>query len=302
MFRRGIVGPNGRRGTVARVDFSTPVWDASARVSMVTPAQPNRFSRRFDRKALGGVVLAGLICGVLVLAAWFVSRNAPSATTGLADRLPVGVVSADAGCETFGRYWTEASGAGIDPLLLERFTNCRVRDDGTWVAGSSMYGAGPIDESTLTDNQRAQLDETRAVVAEQIGLLEASLPGSVQNAFEQLYSPENNAVVGHFREGVAWGSYRTRYARIVNAFMLDPDHAELADFIGWTMARKINGYADFRRACLANADVAMLHGACRGVEDNLSIRYAPLPWDLKDPDLVDTWFYETVVKPAEAEE
>ena len=106
-------------------------------------------------------------------------------------------------------------------------------------------------------------------------------------------------MVGHFREGVAWGTYRTRYARIVNAFMLDPEHDELADFIGWTMARKIKGYADFRRECLDNPDVGMLHNACKGVEDNLSIRYAPLPWDLRDPDLIDTWFYETVVKPTE---
>jgi hypothetical protein len=46
----------------------------------------------------------------------------------------------------------------------------------------------------------------------------------------------------------------------------------------------------------------MLHGAWRGMEDNLNIRYAPLPWDLRDPNLIDTWFYETVVKPAEEEQ
>lgn len=271
-------------------------------MSIETPAQSNTIRRRFDRRSLGGVVLAGLICGALLLTVWLASRNAPSATTGLADRLPLATVSADEGCENFGRYWTETSGANIDPGSLERFTNCRYQEDGSWVAASSMYGAGPLDESSLTDEQLQQLEQARASIAEQVGALEGTLPGSVQEAFTQLYSPENNAVVGHFREGVAWGSYRTRYARFVNAYMLDPENAELASFIGWAMARKINGYADFRRACLANADVAMLQGACRGVEDNLSIRYAPLPWDLKDPDLIDTWFYETVVKPAEAQE
>lgn len=247
-------------------------------------------------------MLAGLICGALVLAVWVASRNAPSATTGLTERLPVSVVSASEGCENFGRYWTDTSGAGIDPIAIERFTNCRLQDDGTWVAGSTMYGAGPLDESTLTDEQQAQLNDARAAIAEQADALEAVLPDSVSTTFEQLYSADSNAVVGHFREGVAWGSYRTRYARIVNAFMLDPDHAELAGLIGWTMGRKINGYADFRRECLGNPDIAMLHGACRGMEDNLNIRYAPLPWDLRDPELIDTWFYETVVEPAQEEQ
>ena len=83
--------------------------------------------------------------------------------------------------------------------------------------------------------------------------------------------------------------------------MLDPNNAELASYIGWVMARKIDGYADFRRECLDNDNVDMLHDACRGMEDNLSIRYAPLPWDLRDPDLLDTWYYETYVKPTQTE-
>jgi hypothetical protein len=269
---------------------------------MATPAESQSLRSRFDRRSICGVVLAGLICGALVLAVWVASRNAPSATTGLTDRLPLAAVSADEGCENFGRYWTDTSGAEIDPLAIERFTNCRILDDGTWVAGNAMYAAEPLDESTLTDEQRTQLNEAKTAIGQQVDALEATLPNSVENAFDQLYEPESQAVVGHFREGVAWGSYRTRYARIVNAFMLDPNNAELASFIGWTMARKINGYADFRRECLGNADVAMLHGACRGMEDNLSIRYAPLPWDLRDPELIDTWFYETVVKPEQEEQ
>lgn len=273
-----------------------------ARVSMASPGQSQTLRSRFDRRSIGGVVLAGLICGTLVLVVWMASRHAPSATTGITDRLPGSTVSADEGCENFGRYWTTTSGAGIDPVPLELFTNCRLQEDGSWTASESMYGAGPLDESTLTGDQQAQLNDARSAIAEQADALEAVLPNSVQMTFEQLYRPETTAVVGHFREGMSWGAYRTRYARIVNAFMLDPDHAELASFIGWTMARKINGYADFRRECLGNADVAMLHNACRGIEDNLSIRYAPLPWDLTDPGLIDTWFYETVVQPAQEEQ
>ncbi len=246
-------------------------------------------------------MLAGLICAALIAVAFLASRGAPSSTTGLTDRLPLPRVSADAGCENFGRYWTGTSGAHVDPVPLELFTNCRIMDDGSWIASETMYGAGPLDESSLTDDQRAELAQLRTAISAQIDGLELVLPKSIQTAFGQLHTNDTNAVVGHFREGVSWGSFRTRYARIVNAYMLDPNNVELADYIGWIMARKIDGYADFRRECLANEQVAMLGDACRGMEDNLSIRYAPLPWDLRDPDLLDTWYYETYVKPTQTE-
>ena len=246
-------------------------------------------------------MVAGIICAAMVAGAFLAARNAPVATTGITDRLPLPAVSADAGCENFGRYWTETSGARIDPVPLELFTNCRKEDDGSWIATDTMYGASALDESVLTGDQLAQLNQLRTATAAQVDALEATLPQSVKKTFAQLHTEANNPVVGHFREGMSWGSYRTRYARIVNAFMLDPNNRELADFIGWVMQRKIDGYAAFRRECLANADVAMLHGACRGVEDNLSIRYAPLPWELRDPALLDTWYYETYVQPTQTE-
>jgi hypothetical protein len=269
---------------------------------MVAPAQPQRFRSRFDRRSFGAVVMAGVICLVLVTVAFLAARNSPSSTTGLTSGLPLPDVDADQGCENFGRYWTETSEAKIDPAALERFSNCLLEDDGTWVAAETMYGAAPLDASTLTEEQRTQLEATRAAIEQQIDGLEATLPRSVENAFDQLHTSDTNAVVGHFQEGVSWGTYRTRYARIVNAYMLDPQNADLASYIGWIMNRKIDGYAQFRQQCLGNDTVAMLHTACRGMEDNLSIRYAPLPWDLRDPDLLDTWFYETVVKPPQTEQ
>lgn len=244
-------------------------------------------------------MLAGAVCLALIAIAWIVSRNAPSAGTGLTSGLPVAQVDANQGCENFGTYWTDTSAAHIDPQALELFTNCRLQDDGSWEAFDTMYGAAPIDETTLTDEQRAHLEASRTAIAQQVDGLEATLPRSVQNAFDQLHTDRTNPVVGHFREGVSWGTYRTRYARIVNAYMLDPKNAELASLIGWIISRKIDGYAQFRQECLANEKVDMLESACKGMEDNLSIRYAPLPWDLRDPDLLETWFYETVVKPSQ---
>ncbi len=271
------------------------------RVSTTEPAQPKSARQLASRHAAGGVFIAGVVCAALVAAVFLVSRHAPSSTTGLTDRLPLAEVSADVGCENFGRYWTDTSGAGIDPSPIERFSNCRLQDDGSWVAAGTLYGAETLDESTLTADQRAELDRLRTAIAAQVDGLEAVLPGSIERMFEQLHTLHAHAVVGNFREGITWGAYRTRYARIVNAYMLDPSHAELAGFIGWIMERKMDGYADFRRQCLDTGDVAMLRTACTGMEDNLSIRYAPLPWDLRDPTLLDTWFSETVVKPAQAE-
>ncbi len=296
----GITPKADARGTVARVaDFSDT--NSLERVSKTNPAQMDSARRFTSRHAAGGVVIAGVICAALMAIVFLVSRNAPSSTVGYTEWVTVPQVSADEGCEKFGRYWTDTSGARVDPVPLELFTNCRLQDDGTWRAAETMYGAATLDESTLTDDQRAELAQIRTAIAAQVDGLEAVLPKSIQNAFAQLYTQETNPVVGHFREGIAWGPYRTRYARMVNAAMLDPNNAELAEFIGWIMTRKIDGYATFRRECLDNQDVAMLHDACRGVEDNLSIRYAPLPWDLRDPDLLDTWYYETRVKPTQTE-
>lgn len=268
---------------------------------MVTAVQPITWRSRFDRRSLGGVVIAGCICAALIGLAFLAARNAPSSSTGLVHRLPTAKVSASEGCENFGRYWTSTSGANIDPIPLELFTNCRILDDGTWVAAESMYGAAPLDESTLTGDQRAELAQLRTAITAQIDGLEDALPAGIANAFAGLHSNQTNAVVGHFNEGKSWGSYRTRYARIVNAYMLDPNNTELASYIGWIMARKIDGYAQFRSECLNNDNVVMLQDACRGMEDNLSIRYAPLPWDLRDPDLLETWYYDTYVKPTQTE-
>lgn len=288
------------RGTVARVADGSDT-NSLERVSTTNPAQMESARRFTSRHAAGGVAIAGVVCAALVATLFLLARNAPSSTTGYTEWVPMARVSADEGCENFGRYWTDTSGAGIDPIPLELFTNCRLLDDGAWQAAATMYGAAPLDETTLTDEQRTELTQLRTAIAAQVDGLEAVLPKSIQNAFAQLHTERTNPVVGHFQEGLSWGSYRTRYARIVNAAMLDPKNAELADFIGWIMARKINGYATFRRECLANQDVAMLDDACRGMEDNLSIRYAPLPWDLRDPDLLDSWYYETHVKPTQTE-
>lgn len=268
----------------------------------MAPEQPQESRFGFDRKALAAVVVLGVVCMALVGIAWVASRNAPSSTTGNTAALPVPSVDADQGCDNFGTYWSDTSGANIDPVALELFTNCRLGDDGSWFATQTMYGAGTLDESTLTDEQRAQLEAARMSVAQQVDGLEAALPGSVREAFAQLHTAKTNAVVGNFKEGVAWGPYRTRYARIMNAYLLDPANAELASFAGWIMSRKLDGYGQLRQQCLANEKVEMLQTACRGMEDNLSIRYAPLPWVLRDPELLDTWFYETVVKPTQTQE
>lgn len=269
---------------------------------MAETDQPQSRKHRIDRRSLGVVVLLGALSLGLIVGAWAMARNAPASTVGLISAVPDPRVSATQGCASFAQYWLDASRGSIDPVAIELFTNCRVDDRGNWVAAETMYGAAPLDESTLTPEQQAELQDLRGTIGQQIDGLEAELPGSIRSAFNQLHSPWSNAVVGHFREGVPWSSYRTRYARIVNAYLLDPQNTDLANYAGWIMSRKIEGYAAFRQQCLAKPEIAMLQTACIGMEDNLSIRYAPLPWELRDPDLLDTWFYETHVKPSQTEQ
>ena len=106
---------------------------------------------------------------------------------------------------------------------------------------------------------------------------------------DQIYSSEPRSVTGNIREGVTIGPTRTRYARIINAATLDPQNQELADYVGWSMARRIDAYGRMRSQCVSESKVEHLHSICRALEDQLSIRFAPWPWDLSNPALLDTY-------------
>ena len=115
----------------------------------------------------------------------------------------------------------------------------------------------------------------------------------------KVYSEQANPVIGFTQEGVSLSSIRTRYARIMNGFMLDPQHEAMADYVGWVMQQRIDAFGTFRRACLQD-DTAWLRQPCTGMEDNLSIRYAPWYWELANEGLIDDYLNH-VFGPAEEE-
>jgi hypothetical protein len=247
----------------------------------------------------GPVALFGIaVCLVAILVLWFVAADTPSSEVGLVDRLPLPSTSGAHGCANFATYWMDDSGAKMDPEVLQGFTNCTRNEDETWTISPSMYGARPIDEASLSDEQKSQLADLRAKIEDQTDGLQAVFPKSLRDNLGKIHSDESRSVIGHLKDGVSLGPTRSRYARLINAYMLDPRNQELADFAGWVMARKIDAFAQFRRSCLGNDEIVYLHDACRGMEDALNIRYAPFPWDLTDEALIDTYFDETVVQPA----
>ncbi len=186
-------------------------------------------------------------CGRVWLPRAMRRRRRPDSPTGLPRRQSAPMQ----GCENFGRYWTDTSGAMIDPVPLELFTNCRIEDDGTWAAGRIHVRRGA---TRRIDPDRRPAGPARAAsyrhLGQQIDGLEATLPKSVQNAFDQLHTDRATMrSSGISRKGSVWGSYRTRYARIVNAYMLDPQQCragELSSAGSWR-ARSM-AMPNFRRS------------------------------------------------------
>ena len=103
-------------------------------------------------------------------------------------------------------------------------------------------------------------------------------------------------MIGQVREGASLSNVRTRYARIINGMMLDPQHEALAGYVAWIMQQRIDSYGIFRRACLEN-DTLYLRQPCTGMEDNLSIRYAPWYWELANDDLLDAYLHHLFAEP-----
>jgi hypothetical protein len=243
------------------------------------------------RDALLVAAMAGIL-GVVLVLLMLSARDQPSAGVGNTASLDIPVVSPDQGCQNFVDYWTEQSRVGVDPAHLRTITNCRQQADGSWYVPTGFDDERLQPEEQLTAEERAETEELRETLLAQVADLQNAIPPGLSDQMEQIYSAEPRAVMGNIREGAAIGPTRTRYVRIANAMALDPTKRELADYIGWSMARQIDAYGRLRSNCVSNPDVAHLHRVCRGLEDTLSIRYAPWPWDLADPVHLETYLIQ----------
>jgi hypothetical protein len=153
----------------------------------------------------------------------------------------------------------------------------------------------------ISDDDHAAADQLGARILEDIDALQDQISPELQEALDKIYSDTQNPVIGQVREGASLSNVRTRYARLVNAFALDPDHAALANYVGWAMEQRINAYGVFRRACLRE-DTAYLRQPCEGMEDNLSVRYALWYWELRNPLLIDAYLAAQFAAEPESEE
>ena len=230
-----------------------------------------------------GLMVASLLA---VVAVWLVARDAPSSQVGMVEGIPYVAATGPDGCQRFGEYWSRDSGVVIDPVVIEGFTNCRQDSDGNWTTASVLP------RPTLPEGSDAAAAEIRAEILAGVDRLETAMPQSLKNDLGSIYSDNDNPVIGHQQEGVTISSVRSRYARMVNGLMLDPQGGAFTDYLGWLMGKRIAGYAALRTACLDNPDTAYLYQPCVGLEDNLSIRYAPWPWDLRDLVNLDAYLAE----------
>jgi hypothetical protein len=252
------------------------------------------------RNALYAAMIAALmVVGVSML--WLIARDAPSSEIGEINSVPRASITVSGGCQNFADYWLDETSVDIDAATLEGFTNCRLGDEGKWYVWTEHPDARDDALSGLSEEDRAAADQLKARILEDIDALQEQISPELQESLDNIRSDNQNPVIGQVREGASLSNVRTRYARLINAFNLDPDHAALADYVGWIMEQRINSYGVFRRACL-HEDTAWLRQPCVGMEDNLSIRYAPWYWELGNPLLIDAYLVAEFAEEPEAEQ
>jgi hypothetical protein len=230
------------------------------------------------------------VCLAVVAVLRLVAAGGESAGTGIVRTVPTPAVTTDQGCANFARYWMVESGVGVSADVIEALGNCRRAADGTWFVPTGLQDPRLPPEARLTTAEREQTAAERAELLAQIAALEAAMPQTLQRWLREMYDPTARAMTGHIRDGFRIGVRRGRYTRLAQAFLMDPRYEALARYAGWIMARRIAAYDAFLAACLSREELAHLANACRGVEDQLSIRFPPFPWDLKDPVTLDAYF------------
>ena len=239
------------------------------------------------RNAASAAVIAGLML-VSVAVLWLVARDAPSSAVGEIAVVPRASITVSGGCQNFADYWLEETSVDIEPATLEGFTNCRYGKDGRWYVWPELPESAAEPAPELSAEDRAAAEELEARILADVEALTEHISPELQEALNKVYSETNNPVISQIREGASLSNVRTRYARLVNSFMLDPEREALAGYVGWAMEQRINAYGVFRRACL-DEDTGYLRQPCVGMEDNLSIRYAPWYWELRSPLLLDAY-------------
>lgn len=236
--------------------------------------------------AVGIVAILTLTMGGL----WVVARDAPSSAVGNFNNITRIEVSPSEGCENFANYWLEETSVPVEAETLEGFTNCRLGTDGKWYTWPELPAELDPDPPTIPEDREAEAADLRVRIVADLSALQGSFSNAMMDELGKIYNEQHNPVIGQIREGASISSIRTRYARIMNGFMLDPEREALADYVGWSMQQRMDSYGVFRRACLQD-ETEFLRQPCTGMEDNLSIRYAPWYWELANEHLLDAYLH-----------
>ena len=199
-------------------------------------------------------------------------------------------VSGEIGCGNFANFWMHESGISVSPEAVEGLTNCRMGPDGTWFVPANARDPRLQDGERLTASEEASVAVLSAQLADDLASLEQSLPRSLRESLKANYETENLPVFGHTVRGRSdLGVKRARYIRVSQAFLMSPQRAVIADYVGWLMERRSTAVDAFETACFADPDTQFLVRACKGMREEFGVRYIPLYWDLNDPILIQEY-------------
>lgn len=244
------------------------------------------------RRDLGLFSALLFICALLLVGATFIAAESPSASSSNPDVLPTPDVGLDDACTNFGVFWTRTGPVVVPPEAVEAVSNCRVAGDGSWFVATGIDDARLRPGTTLTDTERAATEAERTQLEAAIDAFDASIPASIEADLEGVYDSFARPVWGNLREGVGRERARDRYKRYAEAYLLDPDHVQLADYAAWLMEQRIDGYAQFAAACEDGRAVVAF--ACERLERALEIRIVPWPWELANQLHIDEYLADRV--------
>jgi hypothetical protein len=232
---------------------------------------------------------------LLVTGLWVISRNAPSARQLESVALSTAGVTGEQGCANFASFWMQKSGLNVPSEAIAGMSNCRLSKDGIWFVPAGPTDPRLPDSEQLTTGEQEQSAVLSAQLADDLMELELTLPRSLRESLKANYDPENLPVFGHTKKGrIDLGAKWARYIRVAQAFLLSPQHAVLADYVGWVMERRQNAVSQFETACFADPDNAFLWRACQGLRSEFGIANIPLYWELNDPVLIQEYLTDRV--------
>jgi hypothetical protein len=147
-----------------------------------------------------------------------------------------------------------------------------------------------LERSIPNQDQFALTADLQERLLDDLSALQNQLPTSLKESLAANYDEVNQPVFGHTKRGrTDLTVKRNRYARITQAFLIDPNRIVLADYVGWVTERRTQAIDSFESACRANTDLGFILRACMGMRNEFGVASIPLYWDLADPILINEY-------------